>query len=100
MLKDTRCTYKPQTLSVTAFISCNMKTNAVLHSAYLHKSNNQRHNFFMKIKECKFAKGLITKKYLKLIEVQCNVLFLSAFGVEVDVINERKMHLEYGRIHI
>ena len=62
----------------------------MLHSAYLLKSNNQRHNFFMKIKECKFAKGLITEKYLKLIEVQCNILFLSVFGVELDDINERK----------
>ena len=30
------------------------------------------------------------KKYLNLIELQCNVLFLSGFGVELDIKNERK----------
>ena len=49
----------------------------------------------MKIKKCKFGKGVIAWKYFKLIEVQCNLLFLSAFGIEVDVNNERKEYLEY-----
>ena len=35
---------------------------------------------------------------LKLIEVQCNVLFLSTFGVEIDV--REKESLECGRMHI
>ena len=35
-----------------------------------------------------FAKYVITLKYLKLIEVQCNVLFLLVFG---GVRNERKI---------
>ena len=39
----------------------------------------------MRIKKCKFA---ITLKYLKLFEVQCNLLFLSVFGVELDVNKE------------
>ena len=30
------------------------------------------------------------QKYLKLIEVQSNVVFLSAFGIEVDAKNKRK----------
>ena len=39
----------------------------------------------MKIKKCKFAKYVITQKYLKLIE-----LFLSVFCVKLDVKNEIK----------
>ena len=41
-------------------------------------------------------------KYLKLFEVQCNVLFLSVFGVELAVKYERKRvkNVECGRIHI
>ena len=34
--------------------------------------------------------GVIYLKYLKLIEVQCNVIFLLTFGVELDVQNEIK----------
>ena len=33
--------------------------------------------------------GVVQKKYLKLIEAQSNVLFLSAFDVEVDDKNEK-----------
>ena len=43
--------------------------------------------------------AVITQKYFKLIEVQCNVLFLSAFGVELAVKIEGKKSLEYGRMH-
>ena len=38
--------------------------------------------------------------YFKLIEVQCNVLFLSAFGIELDSKMREKESLEYGRMHI
>ena len=34
-----------------------------------------------------------------MIEVQCNVLFLSVFGVKLGIRNERKS-LEYERMHI
>ena len=44
--------------------------------------------------------GISIKKYLILIEVQSNILFLSAFGVEVDAKNGRKESLECGRMHI
>ena len=40
------------------------------------------------------------RKKLKLIEGWCNVLFLSAFGLKLDVKNERKKYLECVRIHI
>ena len=53
--------------------------------------------FFMKIKTYKFAKCRITLKYFKLIEVQCNVIFLSVFGVELDVKNESQ---KCGRMHL
>ena len=62
---------------------------ASLCSPYLLKSNNHRHNFFMKIPtKCKFQKHVITLKYQGLFEVQCNVLFMSVFGVELPVKNE------------
>ena len=81
--------YQLHNLSIfSAFMSSNFL--ALLHLAYLLKSNNQKHNSFMRIKKCKFGKGLIAWKYFKLIEVQCNLLFLSAFGIEVDVNSERK----------
>ena len=44
--------------------------------------------------------AVITQKYLKLIEVQCNVLFLSVLGVELVVKMREKVSLEYGRMHI
>ena len=44
--------------------------------------------------------AVITQKYLKLIEVQCNVLFLSGFGVELAVKMRGKVSLEYGKMHI
>ena len=62
---------------------------ASLCSPYLLKSNNHRHNFFMKIPtKCKFQKHVITLKYQGLFEAQCNVLFMSVFGVELPVKNE------------
>ena len=42
---------------------------------------------------------LVYKNISKLIEVQSNVLFLSAFAVEVDV-KMRERSLECGRMHI
>ena len=51
----------------------------------------------MKVKKM----GAIQKNILKLIEVQCNVLFVSIFGVELAVQNEReKESLECGKMHI
>ena len=51
----------------------------------------------MKVKKM----GAIYKNILKLIEVQCNVLFVSVFGVELAVQNEReKESLECGKMHI
>ena len=44
--------------------------------------------------------GITTSIDLKLIDVQSNVLFLSAFGVEVDVKMREKESLECERMHI
>ena len=39
-------------------------------------------------------------KCVKFIELQCNILFLLDFGVELGVTNERKKSLKCGRMYV
>ena len=62
-----------------------------LYLVYLLNLNNQRHNFFIKIKKCQFfcevCNNKVISNWLKYNEM---FYFLSVFGVELGVRNDRK----------